>query len=627
MTTTDLPESATPMPSDVLSRKKAPPQVLAPWWVQHPRLMEMLGLAAYIAFALFITARIWTGGTSMEAGANPQDQEFFQWNFAHAAYAVSHGENPLFTYRINAPLGVNLMANTSVLLFGIPMAPITLMFGPHITFALFSTLALAGTAIGWYLFLSRCVVTSRRAAFIGAGFCGFAPGLISHLGGQPNISAQFLVPFLLWCVVRLAQPEPADSTHRFSRAIWYGSALAGVAIAQVFLNEEILFFTGLAVAMAMAVYAWQCWPEAKARSRQFFNGLGLALLIFMVVLAAPLSFQFFGPQHYRGLPFDLADHVVDLGSFTGYSRESLFGSDHSADRFSSADSEDNSFFGFTLVILVLVLAVWMWRDIRMKMVFLTGIGAAALSLGPTVMFFKESTHIPGPMAVLHFLPIFNLATITRYVLISASCIGVMLALGTDRVLQEKRLPWLNGGLGRYPKMAWAGVLAIALVPIAPTPLPTVPRPPVPAFITDGMWRDYVSGDQTIVVAPLTGRGTTAMRWSIATDLELHVAHGYFLGPDTDGKSATFGSPLRKTSELMLEANVDADEELPEITDEDRAQAKADFKYWKVAIVAINPASYKDGLLISLTELLGPVQERGGVMFWAIDTDGSVIEGR
>lgn len=588
------------------------------------RMWELFGMAGFIAFAVVLTSGLWLGGNNSESGANPQDQEFFQWNFAHAAHAVSHGENPFFTDLMNAPLGVNLMANTSVLLFGIPMAPITLWLGSHATFTIFVTVAFAGTAIAWYYFLSRAVVQSRTAAYIGAGFCGFAPGIVSHAGGQPNISAQFLVPLLLWCLLRLAQPAPATRRRRY---IWrYGATLGGLSVAQVFLNEEILFFAGLATITVMVAYSSYRWSEAKARARQFFTGIGVALLVASPVLAAPLTFQFFGPQHYRGLPFPLDDHVADLGSYGGYARESLFGDIDSANLFSSADSEDNAFFGITLLLLVIALAVWMWRDMRMKLTAITAIVCFSLSLGSSIKFFKHDTHVPGPMAVLHFLPVFNLATITRYALIVASCVGVILAIGTDRVLREKSLPWLQKGiLARHSTIAWAGILAIALVPVAPTPLPTAKRPPTPAFITEGMWRDYVTDDQTLLLAPMfvSGRSTTAMRWSMATDLELPIAHGYFLGPNARTTKAIWGSPARPTSWLLDRANVE--KKIPKVTNKDRVNFQRDLKYWKVGIVAINPSSYKDGLVITLTTLLGPAHDRGGVLFWPITTDGTVAK--
>ncbi len=138
---------------------------------------------------------------------NYQDQVFFEWVLTHAARLFTHGDSPIFTDQLNAPLGVNLMANTSILGLALPLAPITLLFGAPVTFAIISTLAPAGTAFSWFFMLQRCeVVRSRTAAYLGALFCGFAPAMVSQTTGHPNIAGQYLIPLVLWAVFRLREP-------------------------------------------------------------------------------------------------------------------------------------------------------------------------------------------------------------------------------------------------------------------------------------------------------------------------------------------------------------------------------------------------------------------------------------
>ena len=99
-----------------------------------------------------------------------------------------------------------MMANTSIMGLAVPLAPVTLLFGAPATFIICLVLSLAGTASAWYWLLSRHVVDSRLAAFVGAGFCGFGPGMIAQAGGHPNLTAQFLVPLIIWRVIRLREP-------------------------------------------------------------------------------------------------------------------------------------------------------------------------------------------------------------------------------------------------------------------------------------------------------------------------------------------------------------------------------------------------------------------------------------
>ena len=55
---------------------------------------------------------------------------------------------------MNAPLGVNLAANTSITVYAVLFAPLTMLAGPQVSFVTILTLNLAGAAFAWYLFLA-----------------------------------------------------------------------------------------------------------------------------------------------------------------------------------------------------------------------------------------------------------------------------------------------------------------------------------------------------------------------------------------------------------------------------------------------------------------------------------------
>ena len=121
----------------------------------------------------------------------------WEWFFAVTAHSLVHLENPLGTVLQNHPLGVNMMANTAMFGVSIPLAPVTLLFGPTVTFVLVLTLGLFGTAFAWYRLFARELVRSRTAAIIGGLFCGFAPAMISHASAHPNFVVLFLLPVIV----------------------------------------------------------------------------------------------------------------------------------------------------------------------------------------------------------------------------------------------------------------------------------------------------------------------------------------------------------------------------------------------------------------------------------------------
>src|SRR4051794_13527414 len=250
-----------------------------------------VALLSYVACAVLVLQHLWADPQGRMFADNGQDQIFFEWVLTHAARLFTHGDNPFFTDQLNAPVGVNLMANTSVLGLALPLAPITLLFGAGVTFVLIDTIALAGTAAAWYFILSRHVVTSRAAAYVGGLFCGFAPSMISQSTGHPNIAGQFLIPFIVWSVLRLREPGPV---------LRRGLVLGALVLYQCFINEEVLFLTAVAMFVFLVAYLppREYLPTLRAATPAILVGAVAAGLL----LAAPLYFQFFGAGSYHGLP-------------------------------------------------------------------------------------------------------------------------------------------------------------------------------------------------------------------------------------------------------------------------------------------------------------------------------------
>ncbi|MET7671853.1 hypothetical protein ABZS39_27505, partial [Micromonospora luteifusca] len=172
-------------------------------------LSDVLVVAGYLGLAAVLTSAQW--GHPWRLFHQAGDQILFEWMLAHAAHALAEGENPLYGAALNAPDGVNLMANTSVLGLGVPLAPVTLLFGSQVAFCVAVVCCLAGTAAAWYALLRRRLVSSRSAAAVGGLICGFAPGMIAQAGAHLHIAAQFLVPAILALVFR-----PASSPARRS---------------------------------------------------------------------------------------------------------------------------------------------------------------------------------------------------------------------------------------------------------------------------------------------------------------------------------------------------------------------------------------------------------------------------
>jgi hypothetical protein len=586
-----------------------PAPVVKPRWWRSLTWRDVLAISTFIAVSLFLTAPLWLN-LDHELRDDPQDQAFFEFMLAHGARVLTDGVYPFFSDRMNYPDGVNMMANTSVLAVSLPMTPITVLFGPHVSFNAFLTMALAATGISWYLVLSRQFVTSRLAAWVGALFATFAPSMISHAGGHPNIVSQFLVPLIIWRTLALRGP---------GRVVRNGLLLAGLLVWQAFINLEILFMTAVGLGIFCAVMAVARRRREPGEIKTCLRGLGVAAAVSLSVLAYPLCVQFFGPQSYHGLPEFVRYFGADLGSFTAYAQRSVAGNSITAGRLAQNAAEENAFFGWGLVILFFGLVVWMRRSVAIVTMAGVAVLFGAMSLGPSIRLNGTDTGVAGIWSLLHSVPVLNSAVPTRWALAIAPIVGILLALGCQRASDlMKAQPAARGPV----RVAMITAVAMALVPLAPTPLRTTPMDPVPAFVTSGTWKQYVDDDHTLVALPLPDSSyPDPMRWSAYTGQDMRIASAYALLPnqnplDPTDRSALFAPPWRPTSGLM--ASIKQGNPIPEITETRREMTVADLRYWKAAVVVLTPQVRDIEMLRAMTELLGfQPTWTGGAWIWDV----------
>ena len=560
-----------------------------------PRWADTAAVALYLALAFWVTSRLWrnTGALALVNGGS--DVHFFEWALIHATRIFTHGENPFFTPQLNAPDGVNLMANTGMLGLTVPLVPVTLLFGPAVALTVMLTGGLTATAWAWYHVLSRHIVGYWPAALAGGLFAGFAPGLVNHVNGHPDLVSQFLIPFIVWRAISL-------------RTARDGVVLGLLLSWQAFLNEELLFQTGLALAVFVAAYAVFRPAEIRARAGPFLAGLWPAVLTAGALLAYPLWFQFFGPQSYRGLPDSVLGYGTDLRAFAAFSQLSLVrhGASHST---YGAPPEENTFFGAPLLIAVGLIAVWLRRRVAVRALTAVALVFAVLSLGRTVVIGGHTVIQHGPMSLLDHLGLFDSVVPTRFGLALIPVIAILLAFSVSAVATTAH-PWLRYG--------WTLVLAAALLPIAPTPVLVERAAPALAFFTTGQWRQYVRDDQSVfaVDAVFWVGSFTTMDWDDATGQEYRMVGGYFLGPFEHGHG-NYGPPERPTFELLI--NIVYYGASSHITGPQRAAFRADLRYWRTAIVVLGPdAPHHAELRHVLNQLTGQrARQVPGVLLWDV----------
>src|SRR4051812_28814272 len=73
---------------------------------------DLWALLSYLSLAVLVMIQLWRDPAGRVLASNDDDHGFFLLVMAHGERVLFHGDNPLFTDRINVPDGVNMMANT-----------------------------------------------------------------------------------------------------------------------------------------------------------------------------------------------------------------------------------------------------------------------------------------------------------------------------------------------------------------------------------------------------------------------------------------------------------------------------------------------------------------------------------
>ncbi len=571
------------------------------------RRADLWAPVAYLVLAGWVLAGLIASPRTGYLSQGVQDQQAFEWYFGAAAHNLTSLSNPLFSDLQNFPAGVNLMANAAVLGLGIPLAPLTLLAGPSVTFLVVELLGLALTASAWFWLFRRRLAVHPLAAAIGAGFVGFAPGMVSHANGHPNFVAQFMVPLIVDRVLRLAEG------HRQRRD---GVVLGLLAAWQVLIGEEVLLLTAVGLAVAGVVYL----AHGRLPVRRMLPGVGLAAGVCLAIVALPLWWQFAGPQSYGDIWHPPAGN--DLAQLFGRATRSLGADPWASAAVSMNRTEENSFFGIPLLVAAAAVVAALWRRTSVQALGAVVLVACWLSLGEEVLVRGRATGIPGPWALLDGLPVLGNVLPTRFALIAVPALGALLALGIEEVrrLTNRYAPSAGTGL------VVAGLAALlVLLPVLPTPLVVDQKAPMPAFFSDGTWRDWVDEGGSVLAAPAPWvADTRALEWQAQARWGFPVVAGYFVGPDsTTAHGGQYGATPSALTQWMSDITQSGQAQVADAAQV--SQFRDDLRAGRVDAVVLPDARPEAPVLLSsLTSAFGAPVHTGGVYVWDVRevTDGA-----
>ena len=264
-----------------------------------PRRWRTLLLAGfgYLILSVFVWSNVWTSHPTSTTTCGCGDSSLFTWFIAWPAYAISHGLDPIYSTAMHYPVGVNLLANTSVLAVGVLLAPITWIFGPIASLNVGLTLAPVLSSLAMFVLLRRWV-TWMPAAFFGGLFYGFSPFiLVSLTDAHLMLGLAVVPPLFIVCLDELL-------IRQRRRPVVVGVALGLLVTLQFFIGTEVLAITvimgAVGVVLVVVYAAWRHPDTLRSRARPAVVGLGAGVITAVVLLAIPTWIALAGPAHFSG---------------------------------------------------------------------------------------------------------------------------------------------------------------------------------------------------------------------------------------------------------------------------------------------------------------------------------------
>ena len=483
-------EPRAPGPGELAMRARLAMQARAP----RPALQALLALGVYLA--VFIIAYTWPlirhPGVPLD-GQTTLDPNFYIWAWRWWPYAISHGLNPLYSSQIGAPAGYNLAWTTPVPAAAVLLSPVTAAFGPIVTFNL--TLVLAAPVSGWAAFLATRRLTGRFWAALTAGAVyGFSWYEVAETGaGHPNLYLIMLLPLLVYLVLLWRDGKLGRG--------WFVGLTAVAMAAEFYISDEtfagmtVLGAAGLLIGYALAR------PAERHTIARLARLVGLAYVA-AIVLASPYLVYALrhSPPKFTKVQAAFSLNLKDLV---------------------------NPGSGIALLLIVLAVAVFTWSSRLTRLLVILFVLIVALAIGP---FAVAGTRQLGlvPWERLWYLPLARSSEPLRLIIFANLVLAIIVAVFLATPVRSRLLltsRWILGLVAVALIVAYVPTASNgSIIPAAASSAGIRPTDELPAFLTAGLYRDYLRPGELVVV--VSDRGNAGMLFQADANFYFRIAGGF-----------------------------------------------------------------------------------------------------
>lgn len=424
------------------------------------------------------------------------DPETYMWFLSWWPHAILHGHNPFVTTSLFAPDRLNLGAVILIPGAAAVLAPITLLFGPLISY---NVLVVAEPILAaTFAFMLCRYLTGRVLPSLAGGYVfGFSPYVLGHMMGHPDLLMIFPLPAIVHVALRRFD-------GRISRR--RATAYLVLLLAWLYLSSPEMTLTCVLVgALTLALgfgLAGERRPDVIEVVRVMAMAGGITVVLLSVFIYYALTgdvtapfFNGFYDYGADGLGWVIPTAMVRLG-------RAWFS--HVSGEFVGAISENGVYVGAPLALIVARYGITRWNASATRLLLIV-LGVLIVLATGAHLHIAGLVTLPMPWEWIRHLPLLRRAIPLRLGAYVYLIVALVLALW---LAQPRSGVWQRG--------KWA-VALIGLVLLFPNLGQGwwSSRPSNPSFFTSQKYRHYLTQNETVLVLPW-GTQSDEMLWQAET---------------------------------------------------------------------------------------------------------------
>ncbi len=452
---------------------------------RHRKLLLYSGaFFVYLAISLWVTGMVGHSLTKdmFSESGDPNGYLFFlKW----WPWAILHGHNPFLVHGLTYPATYNAAWITSVASPSLLAAPVTLLFGPVVSWNLIILFAPVSAALSM-LWLLDYIEVPAFPAILGGFLFGFSSYEIGELSSHLFLVLIFPLPLLVLVTLLRLRGR--------IRPLWFVVLSVLLLAFLLYTSTEISLTFALSALGAIGLFALWYWKELVRQIRVLIRELA-AIAVGVLVFTSPLLYYLISGLSIGGTvinsPYTYSTDLLNIVIPTPvtYLGSKLVTSISAS--FTGNFSEEGGYIGIILLILVVMAIVEGVRSRRWSVPFAVWIAALVIcTLGPVLHVDGNVTAIRLPWILPAHLPILKNILPSRLMVYVAFGLAIWIPLWVS---------WGTTKKARVIRFVAAGVGTILLIPNPAAFFWASPY--IPGAVTDGQLAAYAGDGSGMLVVP------------------------------------------------------------------------------------------------------------------------------